>query len=158
MQWSQSLVVMSFCNVHLYCPVMTVYDKPYNEMILWCWFHTLETFLSSQSTQTCCWLTLLHVIFIISSQFPHIIPTAPSQTSHMHSYTIPTQLDTSKHHSDLPNRLQLDSVPEPYIYPLLEWLSQRHVAVSSVCRPREEEGKNCLCAVLPAGAGVETSC
>ena len=23
-------------NVHLYCPVMTVYDKPYNEMILWC--------------------------------------------------------------------------------------------------------------------------
>ncbi len=37
----------------------------------------------------------------------------------MHSYTIPTQLDTFKHHSDLSNRLQLDSVPEPYIYPLL---------------------------------------
>ena len=37
----------------------------------------------------------------------------------MHSYTPPTQLDTLKHHSDLSNRLQLDSVPEPYIYPLL---------------------------------------
>ena len=37
----------------------------------------------------------------------------------MHSYIIPAQLDTLKHHSDLSNRLQLDSVPEPYIYPLL---------------------------------------
>ena len=47
----------------------------------------------------------------------------------MHSYTIPTQLDTLKHHSDLSNRLQLDSVPEPYIYPLLP----TEVAAGSVC-------------------------
>ena len=40
----------------------------------------------------------------------------------MHSYTIPTKVDTLKHHSDLSNRLQLDSVPEPYIYPLLQML------------------------------------
>ncbi|DBA98712.1 TPA: hypothetical protein ACH3X1_014485 [Trebouxia sp. C0004] len=49
----------------------------------------------------------------------HIHANTTSQTSHMHSYTPPTQLDTLKHHSDLSNRLQLDSVPEPYIYPLL---------------------------------------
>jgi len=44
----------------------------------------------------------------------------------MHSYTIPTQLDTLKHHSDLPNRLQIDSVPDPYIYPLLHLLIKHH--------------------------------
>ena len=83
-------------------------------------------------------ITYLHLnltfIFIISSQFPHIIPTAPSQTSHMHSYTIPTQLDTLKHHSDLPNRLQLDSVPEPYIYPLL----QLQAPISKVCKSYDD--------------------
>ena len=48
----------------------------------------------------------------------HTQATTTSQTSHMHSYTIPTKLDTLKT-PFRPFRLQLDSVPEPYIYPLL---------------------------------------
>ena len=95
-------------------------------------------------------ITYLHLnltfTFIISSQFPHIIPTAPSQTSHMHPYTIPTQLDTLKHHSDLPNRLQLDSVPEPYIYPLLHLTnsSQNHHCLS-VPQTFHRQSKPSLC-------------
>ena len=54
----------------------------------------------------------------------HMHANTTSQTSHMHSYTIPTKVDTLKHHSDLSNRLQLDSVPEPYIYPLLLFKAQ----------------------------------
>lgn len=56
MQWRQSLVVLSFCDVHLYCLVIHNYDKPYDEVISWSWFHTVISLLPvSLPTNAPCW-------------------------------------------------------------------------------------------------------
>ena len=36
---------MSFCDVQLYCLVIHMYEKPYNEVISWSRFHTVVSLL-----------------------------------------------------------------------------------------------------------------